>query len=159
MPSVQDMKKASAVIVFTGDNLNGFAAQNSDQEALLAPLSAADLSVLHSYVAGGGKLFVSGKGAALAVTEAGKKGAVKIVAMDRNPDMLPYIEDGTIYGSVAQKSYVESFLGVHLLHWLNTNGMKIVPDAAKAGINPLPEKIVTGVMSVTKENVAEFKAA
>jgi subtilisin family serine protease len=64
-PSLQDMKQASAVIVFTGNNLNGFAAQNSDPEALLAPLSSGDLSVLHSYVNGGGRLFVSGEGAAL----------------------------------------------------------------------------------------------
>jgi ribose transport system substrate-binding protein len=79
--------------------------------------------------------------------------------MDRNPDMLPFIEDGTVDGSVAQKSYVESFLGVHLLHWFNTNTMKVVPDFAKAGISPLPEKIITGVMRISRENVAEFKAA
>ncbi len=53
----------------------------------------------------------AGKGAALAaVIEQGKVGAVKIVAMDRNPDMLPYIADGTIYGAVAQKSWLESYL-------------------------------------------------
>lgn len=40
----------------------------------------------------------SGKGAAIAVNGAGKKGVIKIVAMDRNTDMLPYIEDGTIHG-------------------------------------------------------------
>jgi ribose transport system substrate-binding protein len=44
------------------------------------------------------------------------------------------------------------------LHWLNTNSMKVVPDPAAAHVNPLPEKIVTGVMRVTKENVAQFKA-
>jgi len=93
------------------------------------------------------------------VTEAGKAGQIKIIAMDRNTDMLPFIEDGTITGAVAQKSYVESFLGVHLLHWLNTNSMKVVGDPKAAGINPLPEKIVTGVMRVTKENVAQFKTA
>jgi ribose transport system substrate-binding protein len=35
--------------------------------------------------------------------------------------------------------------------------MKVVADPRAAGINPLPEKIVTGVMRVTKENVAHFK--
>jgi ribose transport system substrate-binding protein len=100
----------------------------------------------------------SGKGAALAVKEAGKQGQIKIVAMDRNPDMLPFIEDGTITGTVVQKSYVEAFLGVHLLHWLNTNSMKVVADRNAAGINPLPEQIVTGVMQVGKDNVSQFKA-
>ncbi|WP_028022351.1 substrate-binding domain-containing protein [Enterovibrio calviensis] len=99
----------------------------------------------------------SGKGAAIAVTEAGKKGQIKIVAMDRNDDMLPYIEDGTIYGSVAQKSYLEAFLAVHLMHWQNTDGMKVLPDPLQAGIDPLPNYVDTGVMTITKGNVNQFK--
>ena len=84
-------------------------------------------------------------------------GKIKIVAMDRNDDMLPYIEDGTIYGAVAQKSYFEAFLGVQMLHWQNTDEFKVVPDWKAAGINPLPEIVNTGVMTITKANVAQFK--
>ncbi|MDU8911889.1 substrate-binding domain-containing protein [Aestuariicoccus sp. MJ-SS9] len=100
----------------------------------------------------------SGKGAAIAVNEAGRKD-IKIVAMDRNDDMLPYIEDGTIYGAVAQKSYIEAFLAVQMLHWQNTDGLQVVPDWRAAGINPLPESVDTGVMMITAENVAQFKHA
>lgn len=99
----------------------------------------------------------SGKGAAIAITEAGRVGDIKIVAMDRNDDMLPYIEDGTIRGAVAQKSYIEAFLAVHLLHWQNTDALSVVPDWRAAGINPLPESVDTGVMTITKDNVAQFK--
>lgn len=99
----------------------------------------------------------SGKGAAIAVQEAGRVGDIKIVAMDRNDDMLPYIEDGTIYGAVAQKSYLEAFLAVQLLHWQNTNGLTVVPDWKAAGINSLPETVDTGVMKITQANVAQFK--
>jgi ribose transport system substrate-binding protein len=35
--------------------------------------------------------------------------------------------------------------------------MKVLPDWKSAGINPLPESIVTGVMKVTKDNVAQFR--
>lgn len=99
----------------------------------------------------------SGKGAAIAITEAGRVGDIKIVAMDRNDDMLPYIEDATIQGAVAQKSYIEAFLAVHLLHWQNTDALSVVPDWRAAGINPLPESVDTGVMTITKDNVAQFK--
>ena len=99
----------------------------------------------------------SGKGAAIAVNEAGRAGEIKIVAMDRNDDMLPYIEDGTIHGAVAQKSYIEAFLAVQMLHWQNTDGLNVVPDWRAAGINPLPESVDTGVMMITKDNVAQFK--
>jgi ribose transport system substrate-binding protein len=76
----------------------------------------------------------SGKGAAIAITEA-----------------------GTIRGAVAQKSYIEAFLAVHLLHWQNTDALSVVPDWRAAGINPLPESVDTGVMTITKDNVAQFK--
>lgn len=99
----------------------------------------------------------SGKGAAIAVHEAGRAGDIKIVAMDRNDDMLPYIEDGTIHGAVAQKSYLEAYLAIHMMHWQNTEGLKVVPDWQSAEINPLPEQVVTGVMTITKDNVNQFK--
>jgi len=131
---------------------------NDKADPSYAPTAYAQALQAHPDVVGiGGTDGDSGKGAAVAVTEAGLKGKVKIVAMDRNDDMLPFIEDGTIQGAVAQKSYVEAFLGVHLLHWLNTNGMKVVTNSAAAGVNPLPERIVTGVMRITKANVDQFK--
>lgn len=133
---------------------------NDKADPAFAPTAYAQALQAHPDVVGiGGTDGDSGKAAAIAVSEAGKKGQIKIIAMDRNPDMLPYIEDGTIAGTVAQKSYVESFLAVHMLHWLNTNSMKVVIDANAVGINPLPEQVVTGVMKVTKENVAAFMAA
>ena len=59
----------------------------------------------------------------------------------------------------AQKSFAEAFLAVHLLHWLNTEGMKVLPDWKSAAVNPLPEQVVTGVMKITPENVAQFRHA
>lgn len=104
-----------------------------------APTAYAQALLAHPDVVGiGGTEGDSGKGAALAVVEQGKVGTVKIVAMDRNPDMLPYIVDGTIYGAIAQKSWLESYLAVHLLDWLGQSKIKIVPDSAAAGINPTP---------------------
>jgi ribose transport system substrate-binding protein len=67
------------------------------------------------------------------------------------------LEDGTIYGAVAQKSYLEAYLAVHLLHWLNTNSMRVVPDWKAAAINPLPESVSTGVMLITRDSVRQFK--
>lgn len=133
---------------------------NDKADPSYAPTAYAQALLAHPDVVGiGGTDGDSGKGAALAVIEQGKVGAVKIVAMDRNPDMLPYIADGTIYGAVAQKSWLESYLAVHLLDWLNQSKIKIVADPAAAGINPLPDTVSTGVMRVTKDNVAAFIAA
>jgi ribose transport system substrate-binding protein len=131
---------------------------NDKADPSYAPTAYSQGLLAHPDVVGiGGTDGDSGKGAAIAVTEAGRQGEIKIVAMDRNDDMLPYIEDGTIVGAVAQKSYLEAYLAVHLLHWLNTDAMKVVPDWKAAGVNPLPESVSTGVMLITKANVAQFK--
>jgi ribose transport system substrate-binding protein len=131
---------------------------NDKADPAYAPTAYAQALQAHPDIVGiGGTDGDSGKGAAIAVTEANLKGKVKIVAMDRNDDMLPYIEDGTIHGSVVQKSYLEAFLGVHLLHWLNTNSLRVLPDAKAAGINVLPEHVITGVMKITKDNIKQFK--
>lgn len=131
---------------------------NDKADPSYAPTAYLQAIQAHPDIVGiGGTDGDSGKGAAIAVTEAGRKGEIKIVAMDRNDDMLPYIEDGTIFGAVAQKSYIEAFLAVYMLHWQNTDGIKIVPDWKAAGINPLPEKVDTGVMLINSENVGQFK--
>jgi ribose transport system substrate-binding protein len=131
---------------------------NDKADPSYAPTAYLQAIQAHPDIVGiGGTDGDSGKGAAIAVTEAGRVGDIKIVAMDRNDDMLPYIEDGTIYGAVAQKSYLEIFVAFHLMHWLNTDALKVLPDWRAAGINPLPERVETGVMSITKDNVAQFK--
>jgi subtilisin family serine protease len=61
-PSVNDLKQASAVVVFTGANLNGFAAQNDNYEALLGPLGSLDVTAIRQYMDGGGNVFLSGLG-------------------------------------------------------------------------------------------------
>jgi ribose transport system substrate-binding protein len=133
---------------------------NDKADPSYAPTAYAQALQAHPDVVGiGGTDGDSGKGAALAAMERHKVGAIKIVAMDRNPDMLPYIADGTIHGAIAQKSWLESYLAVHLLHWQRVNKIKIVADSAKAGISPLPEIVSTGVIKVTKANVAAFMSA
>jgi ribose transport system substrate-binding protein len=131
---------------------------NDKADPSYAPTAYSQALAAHPDVVGiGGTDGDSGKGAAIAVTEAGRAGQIKIIAMDRNDDMLPYIEKGVISGSVGQKSFDESFLAVHLLHWWNQDVMKVVPDWKSAGLNPLPENIGTGVLRITKDNVAAFK--
>jgi ribose transport system substrate-binding protein len=131
---------------------------NDKADPSYAPTAYAQALQAHPDVVGiGGTDGDSGKGAAIAIRDAGRVGKVKIVAMDRNDDMLPFIEDGTIFGSVAQKSYAESFIAVHYLYWLNDNTMKVVPDWKAARIDPLPEHTLTGVMKITRDNVKLFK--
>jgi ribose transport system substrate-binding protein len=133
---------------------------NDRADPSYAPTAYAQSLQAHPDAVGiGGTDGDSGKGAAIAVREAGLAGKVKIIAMDRNPDMLTFFEDGTISGSVAQKSYTESFIGLHFLHWLTKGDLKLVSDYRVAGINPLPERVLTGALPVTPENYKYFQAS
>jgi ribose transport system substrate-binding protein len=131
---------------------------NDKADPSYAPEAYAAAIAAHPKVVGiGGTDGDSGLGAARAVREAGKADQIKIVAMDRNDDMLGEVEDGPIVGSVVQKSYDELWLACWMLYWLNHEQLKPVPDWEEAGINPLPEKITTGVWKLTRENVDQFK--
>ncbi len=61
----------------------------------------------------------AGIGAATAVEEAGKVGQVKVVAMDRNSDILQKIKDGTLTGTVAQDDAAMAFWCLQVLYNFN----------------------------------------
>jgi ribose transport system substrate-binding protein len=130
---------------------------NDKADPSYAPQAYAAALTAHPKAVGiGGTDGDSGLGAARAVIEAGKAGKVKIVAMDRNDDMLQQVQKGNIVGSVVQKSYDEMWLAMWMLYWLKHNQLKPVPDWRAAGINPLPEQITTGIWPLNKANVNQF---
>lgn len=99
----------------------------------------------------------SGASAARAVTEANKKGKVLIVAMDRDEDLLDYIADGTVSASLAQRNFLEEWLAVHYLYWLNHGALKALPDWKAANAPQIPPNTDTGAMVITKDNVDQFR--
>ncbi len=99
----------------------------------------------------------SGMGAATAVREAGLQGKVQIVARDRDSGTLELIEDGEIAASFAQNSYVEGYIATKWLHEYANGKLKVIGDYLGAGINPLPTKIDSGSIIITKDNVDQFK--
>jgi len=99
----------------------------------------------------------SGASAARAVTEANKKGKVQIVAMDRDEDLLDYIADGTVYASLAQRNFLEEYLAVHYLYWLNHSKINALPDWKAANAPQIPPNTDTGAMVITKANVDQFR--
>jgi subtilisin family serine protease len=66
-PTLADMKRSSGVILFTGANVNDYAVENNNTEALEGPVTATDASILDQYLQAGGHVFITGRGAALSV--------------------------------------------------------------------------------------------
>ena len=97
-----------------------------------------------------------GAGAAIAVKEAGKAGAVKIVAMDRGNEVLQHIQDGVIAATVVQNTALMPFYAVQILYNLANFPAPISTDNAKAGITGAPAVIDTGVVVVDAANCRYF---
>jgi ribose transport system substrate-binding protein len=100
---------------------------------------------------------IGGQGAAEALKLAGRAGKVKIVAMDRDDATLLYIKQGLIDVSIAQRTYLMSYMALQMLYDLHNNRIKFADDWRKLGVNPLPREVDTGTFIITKENVDSFR--
>jgi ribose transport system substrate-binding protein len=130
---------------------------NDRAEESQAAAEAKSILQSHPELAGFGCVDAAGgAGAAVAVRDLGKKGKVKIIAMDRNDATLDFIKEGFIQASLAQRSYTMAYLGVQMLHALNHNQIKMVKDWRAANTCPLPSTVDTGTVVITPENVRFF---
>jgi ribose transport system substrate-binding protein len=102
----------------------------------------------------GGTDAESGKAAARAVIELGLTGKIKIIGMDRDDKMLAYLKDGTITGSVAQKSYFDAAMGAKMLLDYET-GLNVT-DMKNNNLKIYPDDIDSGVWIINKDNVDAF---
>ena len=99
----------------------------------------------------------AGSAIARALKETGMDGKIKCVAMDRDQDMLGYVEDGTITATLAQNSVMEEWMATHFLYWLTNNSIPEFEDWREAGAPQAPRWTDIGVSVVTKDNVKYYK--
>jgi ribose transport system substrate-binding protein len=100
---------------------------------------------------------IGGQGAAVAVKQAGKTGKVKIVAMDRDEATLQFIQEGVIDASIAQRTYMMTYLALQMLYDLRNDRIKFIEDWRKVGVNPLPPVVDTGTFVIDKDNHGSFR--
>ncbi|MFC5409582.1 substrate-binding domain-containing protein [Larkinella bovis] len=97
----------------------------------------------------------SGPGMALAVREAGRAGKVKITTVDWEPEHLRLVQEGVIHMLAGQKRALFTWYGAQFLydmvHQTNPLGHTSRPD-----ITTIPATVNTGLLRITKENVAGF---
>ncbi len=100
-----------------------------------------------------------GPGAAEALHRLNMKGKLTIVAMDKNPETLDWIERGFISVTVAQKSYTMAFYGLKFLDDLHHNIVREFKDWRTAPASPLPTRVDTGTAVIDSSNLEAFRAA
>lgn len=97
-----------------------------------------------------------GIGAGTAVKEAGKSGQVKVVAMDRNSDVLDLIDKDVLYGTVAQDDVDNPYWALLILYNYAHNQGPLTTDNAAAGAIVGPSFVTTHANWVDKTNLKYF---
>jgi len=100
-----------------------------------------------------------GAGAADALHRVDLTGKIPIVAFDKDPETLEWIQRGAITATVVQKPYVMSFYGLKFLDDLHHNAVHEFKDWRTAPNPPMPAWVDTGTAIVDKNNLAAFREA
>lgn len=101
----------------------------------------------------------AGIGAATAVEEAGLVGKVKVVAMDRNSDILQKVKEGTLTGTVAQDDAAMAFWCLQVLYNFKHNQAPLTSDNEAAGVTTGPTNVFMWANYIDQSNVDYFLAA
>jgi ribose transport system substrate-binding protein len=100
-----------------------------------------------------------GSGAAEALHRLDLQGKIPVVAFDKDPATLDWIERGVITATITQKPYVMSYYGLKLADDLHHNAVHEFKDWRTAPSSPLPKWVDTGTAVVDKSNVNSFREA
>ncbi len=98
-----------------------------------------------------------GAGAADALHRVDLTGKIPIVAFDKDPETLDWIQRGAITATVVQKPYVMSFYGLKFVDDLHHNAVHEFKDWRTAPASPMPAWVDTGTAIVDKNNLAAFR--
>lgn len=100
-----------------------------------------------------------GEGAAEAVHRQDLDGKIAIVAFDKDPETLDWIEKGVITATVTQKPYVMCYYSLKFADDLHHNAVHEFQDWRTAPTPPMPTWVDTGTAIVDKTNVKAFREA
>jgi ribose transport system substrate-binding protein len=100
-----------------------------------------------------------GAGSASALHRTDQTGKVAIVAFDKDPETLDWVDRGGINATVVQKPYVMAYYGVKFLDDLHHNAVHDFKDWRTAPAPPLPAWVDTGTAIIDKSNLGVFREA
>ncbi|HVP19333.1 MAG TPA: substrate-binding domain-containing protein [Spirochaetia bacterium] len=103
-----------------------------------------------------GSINAVGAGVASALRQTQKVGKVKAVLFDITEPILAAVADGSVDSTLVQRTYMMSYVGMKLLVSYN-HRTPYLDHWFKNGVVTMPYAVDTGVMVVTKSQLAAFK--
>jgi ribose transport system substrate-binding protein len=105
-----------------------------------------------------GSINAVGAGVASALRQTNNVGKVKAVLFDITEPIIAAVEDGSADSTLVQRTYMMTYEGVKLCYMYN-HPSKYLENWQKNKIVTLPNAVDTGVMVVTKDQIAPFRTA
>jgi ribose transport system substrate-binding protein len=87
------------------------------------------------------------------------QGKIPIVAFDKDPSTLDWIERKVITATITQKPYVMSYYGLKFADDLHHNAVHEFKEWRTAPSSPLPKWVDTGTAVVDQSNLNSFREA
>jgi ribose transport system substrate-binding protein len=100
-----------------------------------------------------------GAGVAEALHRLDQTGKVLVVAFDKEPETLDFIQSGAITATIGQKPYVMSYYGLKFADDLHHNAVHEFKDWRTAPVAPMPTFVDTGTSMIDKNNLQIFRDA
>jgi ribose transport system substrate-binding protein len=148
------LKKSPGIkVAQTIDDKGDPRSANDQISALMAKTSKEKIDGIICLEASGGS------GAAEALHRLDLSGKVPIVAFDKDPETLDFVEKGVISATIAQKPYVMSYYGLKFLDDLHHNAVHEFKEWNTAPVTPMPTFVDTGTAVVDKSNLKAFRDA
>jgi ABC-type sugar transport system substrate-binding protein len=147
----------AAYVAAHGGGKYQIVANEDDQgDAAKAAEVTASLLAAHPDLAGiAGFDSESGSGIVRALEEAGKKpGDIVVTAMEQTPDFFKKAKDGWVEAIVSQNRELFVYYAIKALYDFNHNGLRTSGLGGADG-RPVPARIDTGVLLVTKANAGK----
>jgi ribose transport system substrate-binding protein len=101
-------------------------------------------------------LVTASVGAQQALTEAGKKGKVKIVAFDTDTVTLDAIKSGDVDASISQAPWAMGYWAMNYLYFIKNGLVNPVDNWQGKGYPAIPVTADSGSTVVTKDNADNF---
>lgn len=103
-----------------------------------------------------GSINAVGAGVAAALRQTDNVGKVKAVTFDITEPIIAGLESDVIDSTMVQRTYMMTYVGVKLLYSFNHRS-EYLENWFKNNLGLLPNGVDTGVMAITKDQVAAFK--
>jgi ABC-type sugar transport system substrate-binding protein len=154
-----DEATAAFAAALKGSCLNVVANENDKGVAATAASLTSQILAAHPDLVGiAGVDASSGQGIVQGLREGGQLGKVKVVTIQGADELFSLLKTGEVSTVLVQQRAMFTYWGLQMLYWYNHTAVT-VSGFPRTVVAPVPPRVITGLLTVTKDNVDSMLAS